>query len=114
MNASTTAPTQTALTADFCILRPKKNMIAAPIAGNSGINQILSKKNIMIAASAPLQQIHFVHVHGFPVSEKRDQDPKPHRRFYGSIRNHENRKHLPLQSPQSRERHHVQIDGTQD
>jgi hypothetical protein len=25
-----TAPTQTALTADFCILRPKKNMIAAP------------------------------------------------------------------------------------
>jgi hypothetical protein len=46
MNASTTAPTQTALTADFCILRPKKNMIAAPIAGNKGISQMLSRKII--------------------------------------------------------------------
>jgi hypothetical protein len=39
-NASTTEPTQTPLTADFESLRPKKNMIAAPIAGSRGINQI--------------------------------------------------------------------------
>src|SRR5271157_1091370 len=43
-NASTTMPTQMPLTADFFSLRPKKNMQAAPIAGNSGINQMWSRK----------------------------------------------------------------------
>jgi hypothetical protein len=46
MNASTMTPTQTALTADFCILRPKKNIITAPKAGKSGISQMWFKKNI--------------------------------------------------------------------
>ena len=36
-NASTTEPTQTALTVGFCSLRPKKNMSAAPMAGKSGM-----------------------------------------------------------------------------
>jgi hypothetical protein len=39
-NARTTDPTQTALTVAFCSLRPKKNMIAAPMAGNSGMSQM--------------------------------------------------------------------------
>ena len=42
-NASTTDPTQTALTVAFCSLRPKKNMSAAPTAGNSGISQMCSR-----------------------------------------------------------------------
>ena len=33
-------PTQTALTDDFCSVRPKKNIIAAPMAGSSGISQM--------------------------------------------------------------------------
>ncbi len=44
--ASTTMPTQMPLTADLVSLRPKKNMQAAPIAGNSGINQMWSRKYI--------------------------------------------------------------------
>src|SRR5271165_729866 len=39
-NASTITPTQTPFTADFDSLRPKKNMQAAPNAGNSGISQM--------------------------------------------------------------------------
>ncbi len=37
-NASTTVPTQTAFTVAFGSLRPKKNMSAAPMAGNSGMS----------------------------------------------------------------------------
>jgi hypothetical protein len=37
MKATTIVPTQTALTADFCSLRPKKNIIAAPKAGRRGM-----------------------------------------------------------------------------
>ena len=40
----TTAPTQTALTVAFCSRRPKKNIIAAPKAGKSGISQMWSRK----------------------------------------------------------------------
>ena len=39
-NASTMTPTQTPFTADFESLRPKKNMQAAPKAGNSGMIQM--------------------------------------------------------------------------
>ncbi len=39
-NASTMTPTQTPFTADFESLRPKKNMQAAPNAGNSGMIQM--------------------------------------------------------------------------
>ena len=42
-----TAPTQTALTVAFCSLRPKKNMMAAPKAGSSGMSQMWSRKNIV-------------------------------------------------------------------
>src|SRR5579862_4149095 len=39
-NARTTAPTQTPFTVDLVSLRPKKNMQAAPNAGNRGISQM--------------------------------------------------------------------------
>ena len=48
-------PTQMPFTADFDSLRPKKNMQAAPNAGNSGINQMCSRKNIISSGSAGLQ-----------------------------------------------------------
>ena len=44
-------PTQTALTVAFFSLRPKKNMMAAPKAGSSGINQMWERKNINSASS---------------------------------------------------------------
>src|SRR5208282_5478251 len=47
-NASTTTPTQTALTVAFCSRRPKKNIIAAPKAGKSGISQMWSRKNMSL------------------------------------------------------------------
>ncbi len=45
-NASTITPTQTALIVAFCSLRPKKNIIAAPKAGSSGISQMWVRKII--------------------------------------------------------------------
>ena len=45
-NAIAIMPTQMALTVSFFSFFPKKNMIAAPKAGSSGIIQMLFKKNI--------------------------------------------------------------------
>src|SRR5689334_5966801 len=45
-NASTTTPTQMALTAVFDSFLPKKNIDAAPMAGSRGMSQMLFKKNI--------------------------------------------------------------------
>ena len=83
-NASTMVPTQTALTVAFCSLRPKKNMMAAPKAGSSGISQmwdknirfsvlsfsVLSKRRWLKADFLPLQQIHFVDVHRLLIAEE--------------------------------------------
>jgi len=41
-------PTQTALIEAFWSLRPKKNMMAAPKAGSSGISQMWERKNMSL------------------------------------------------------------------
>ena len=48
-NASTTTPTQTALTVAFCSRRPKKNIITAPKAGKSGISQMWLRNSIQFS-----------------------------------------------------------------
>jgi hypothetical protein len=127
-NASTMVPTQTALTVAFCSLRPKKNMIAAPKAGSSGISQMWVRNIIVLvllafgftlkliwpgqrlranelrAVPLPLQQMHFVYVHRLLVAEEGDQDSQADRSFGGGVGDDKDGEDLAVQSsPHARE-----------
>ena len=63
---------------------------------------------------SPLQQVHFVHIHGFLVAEEGDHNAKPHGGLRRRVGNHENRKNLPVQVLEPRKRHQIQVDRIQD
>src|SRR5213594_965884 len=73
-----TTPQPMTATAVLDIRFPNRPFITNPAAGNSGINQIRSRKFML---PLPLHQIDLVDVHRFLVLEHRDHDPKPDRGF---------------------------------
>src|SRR5208282_4804669 len=137
-NASTTTPTQTALTVAFCSRRPKKNIIAAPKAGNSGISQMWLRKNMslvvgrqslaihtclpaarsacsQLAALLPFQQINLIHIDRLFIPEESDQNAEAGGGFGGGVYYDKDREQLPMEvSPHARERYQVQVHRVQD
>ena len=110
MNVIATVPTQMPLTTGFGSRRPKSSISAAPVAGNSGMIQMVVRKNISAlmmtrlaqlfmpadAGRLPFQQIDFIHVHRGTVTEEGDQDSEANRCFRGRIGGNKNSEDLAM------------------
>src|SRR5262249_32346525 len=105
MNDNNTAPAAITPTAVFEMRFPIRPLMTNPIAGNSGMSQIRSKKFILVLPSTPLpslegssclplHQIDFIDVHRFLVLEHRDHDPESYRCFGGSNSDDKNGENL--------------------
>ena len=122
---------------------PKKNMIAAPKAGNSGISQMCSRKNIAFSCqllsylavqlSTPTNctihpqlraqanellsttsKIHFIHVDRLLIPEEGDQNAEPTAASAAASVITKIANTCPCSPHMPRERHQIQIHGIQD
>src|SRR5208282_2428893 len=134
-NASTTTPTQTALTVAFCSRRPEgREERDQPDVVKK--EHVVSRRSLVVSYSSfafrcslfahatseqrtavllPFQQINLIHIDRLFIPEEGDQNAEARGGFGGSVYYDKDREQLPMQvSPHARERYQVQVYRIQD